>query len=294
MLDDDTPRPDWRRADSYRPLLGAEPAVWAWEFCRRGLAVGGGEDAAAPEPDLCFAGEGPAGDPTPAVIWRWRADPSVPVFTLDPAAAGDGDAFDLQALALASLVVRSADGDQHVLVCDGARRLRFAVVEGDVLEGPARLRFRLPARGAGTGAAASLEAVRLLIGLRDTGRLPAAATRAPLRSARWLDVLRAYDARTRGASQRQIATVLFGETRVREDWSGASDYMRMRVHRLLRTAEGLVAGGYRALLGGRADGEADLAPGSAKVGGGAATAVREIWRSPAWRTADGPKDGPGP
>jgi len=50
------------------------------------------------------------------------------------------------------------------------------------------------------------------------------------------------------ASHRDIAAALFGEKVVREDWSGRSDYLRLRVQRLIRTADKLVKGGYRDLL----------------------------------------------
>jgi hypothetical protein len=153
--------------------------VWAWEFWRRAIApaaAGSPADiAAGAVPDLCFASAGPPGDPIPVVIWRWRADPSVPVLSLSPAASGDRDALDLRRLDLAAIVVRSDDGDQHVVISDGVRRLRFAVVEGDVLAGPANCRFHLPAQGSvGVG---TLDSLRLLIALRDTG--PAAIDGIP-------------------------------------------------------------------------------------------------------------------
>ncbi len=74
----------------------------------------------------------------------------------------------------------------------------------------------------------------------------------------------------KAASQRDIAMLLFGEARVHEDWAGRSDYMRMRVQRLLRAAEDLVAGGYRALCGLRPD-----RPDKSRV--------VDVWRSAAWR-----------
>jgi hypothetical protein len=270
MSVDQTSLAGWRSAETYRPLLGADAGVWAWEFGRRGLArevsVEGELDGGA-VPELCFASSGPPGDPTPIVLWHWRADSTVPVLSLSPAPVGDPDALDLKSLAVMTLVVRTEDGGQHVVVGDGARRLRFAVVDGDVLAGPAICRFRLPPQAIGGG---SLLGLRRLIALRDTGRLPSAGYRPHPKAARWLQILRAHDARAQGASQRDIAVMLFGEPRVREDWSGRSDYMRMRVQRLLRAAEDLVAGGYRALFG--------LRPVVTRK-----PKVVEVWRSAGWR-----------
>jgi hypothetical protein len=274
MPADRTPLPAWRSAETYRPLLGADAAVWAWEFGRRGAGEGltqGAGDQDDLVPDLCFAGPGPDGDAVAAVIWRWQADPSMPVISASPSAADDRDALDLRAMKPAVLVVRTEDGGQHVVVSDGPRRLRFAVVEGDVLAGPVRCRALLPPRSIGVG---SLDGLRLLVALRDTGRLPPIAGRTPSKAGRWLQALRAHDARRQGASQRDIATLLFGEARVREDWNGGSDYMRMRVQRLVRAAEGLVSGGYRQLCG--------LRPSRSGQ-----PRVVDVWRSPAWRGAAG-------
>jgi len=51
-----------------------------------------------------------------------------------------------------------------------------------------------------------------------------------------------------GASQKEIAATLYGPQRVREDWAGRSDYLRLRVQRLLRAAERMATAGYRDLL----------------------------------------------
>lgn len=271
MPADRTPPPAWRSAETYRPLLGADPAVWAWEFGRRGIARDArghvAEDHVGGVPDLCFAGPGPDGDPIPAVIWRWQVDPSVAVFSASPSFSDDPDALDLRRSNLAVLVVRTDGGGQHVVVSDGPRRLRFAIVEGDVLASPVRCRYLLPPHSMGVG---SLDGLRAFVALRDTGRLPSIAGRSPPKAGRWVQIIRAHDARGQGASQRDIAMLLFGEARVHEDWAGRSDYMRMRVQRLLRAAEDLVAGGYRALCGLR----------SARL---ETLKVVDVWRSAAWR-----------
>jgi hypothetical protein len=266
MKDDHAFAPDWRRAETYRPLLRAEPAVWAWEFARRGLASQAPWADAAELPGLCFAGPGAPGDLAPAILWR--PDPCAAVVLVSAAPANSLEALDFAGCGLPVLVARTDVGDQQVLVCDGPRRLRLSVIEGDILGGPVTCRLALPRPG---GAGAALEGLRALVALRDTGRLPAAAPRASNRARRWLESLRAFDARRAGASQREIAILLFGQERVRQDWSGGSNYMRMRVQRLLRTADRLVAGGYRGLLGAAPRLTADRAR------------VVEVWRSAAWR-----------
>jgi hypothetical protein len=232
---------DWRAAETYRPLLSADASAWAWEFARRGR---GAVRDQLPD-DLCFASAGADDAQGPIALWRFEADPSIPVFEARPAKARNADALDVRALGLPCLVVTSDAGDQHVLIADGARRLRLAVTMGDVLAGPALLQFKLPSRDS----VACLESLRDLLVLRDTGRLPPSGKAGAQRAGRLLHLLRALDARRAGASQRQIAALLFGEGRVAQDWSGASDYMRMRVQRLVRSAEQMAAGRYRAVFG---------------------------------------------
>jgi hypothetical protein len=260
MAKDETRGGDWRSADAYRPLLDADASAWAWEFARRG--------GDAPPPDLCFAGPGPERGGAPTAMWRFEADPAVPVFQHLPAAPGQSGVLNLRSLNACVLLAQSQDGDQHVLIADGDQRLRFAVVGGDLLQGPAGLGFVLPGPEAG---GAWIDAVRRLVVLRDTGRLPRAARTSRARAARWMEAVRAFDARRSGASQREIARLIFGEARVAADWNGPSDYMRMRVQRLVRSAEQLVAGGYRAFFGLRPPAQTPR--------------ITRVWRSDGWPRA---------
>ncbi len=61
-------------------------------------------------------------------------------------------------------------------------------------------------------------------------------------------MLRVHDAVVDGASHREIASVLFGETRVAADWNGRSDSLRSCVRRLVRGARSMASGEYRSLL----------------------------------------------
>ncbi|PLR27904.1 hypothetical protein SGCZBJ_05995 [Caulobacter zeae] len=106
-----------------------------------------------------------------------------------------------------------------------------------------------------------MAAVRGLLALRDTGRLPAPVEDGVARTGRWLRALRALDARRAGASQRQIAGVIFGEDRVAEDWNGP---VRLHAH------------------AGPATGAVGRAPGVRRL-------PRRLWPAPAARV--GPTDG---
>ncbi|WP_425424013.1 DNA -binding domain-containing protein [Sphingomonas sanxanigenens] len=65
---------------------------------------------------------------------------------------------------------------------------------------------------------------------------------------RGIAMLRVHDATGQGASQREIAAILFGDQRVARDWVGESDSLRSRVRRLVREAGAMARGGYRQLM----------------------------------------------
>lgn len=245
----------WTDDSAYSALTQADRATLAWEFGRRlpdGPMPG---DAAlvqiAPhifEVDPCHAGILPglrfalpaAGPAALALVqWDWNCDPSVLPVMAVPAK----DGFDLRATGLTAIVLRDAVAE-HVLIADGAFRLRLAVLDGTLLEGPVRFHYSLP----GNGDCTHLLALRRLMDLRRTGCLSPVLCRPSCRASRWAVLLRAWDAHCAGASQRDIACLLWGEARVRDDWNGRSDYMRMRVHRMIHGADRLVHGGWRHLL----------------------------------------------
>ena len=245
----------WADDAPYAALAQADRATFAWEFGRRESGIEGtvpvplvpveqhvalvDAEPSVSLPGLRFALPPACRDALATVQWDWTCDPSVLPVTAIPAAGG----FDLRALELAVTVMRGPDAE-HVLIADGAYRLRLVVLDGTLLEGPVRFHYQLP-RGHDR---AHLLALRRLMALCRTGRLPAPLCLPSRRAARWATVLRAWDAHRAGASQRDIACLLWGAERVREDWNGRSDYLRMRVHRMIHTADHLVRGGWRHLL----------------------------------------------
>lgn len=132
------------------------------------------------------------------------------------------------------------DGLHHLLGAGGQRRLQ--VLQSDPDAGALVAIIPLDQDGF-----ARLDAVfRLLAQLHgrvvpDDKRL---TYQKRLRAKR---MLQAYDGRLAGASQRDIAKVIFRRTRVsRDEWQSAPE--RYAVIRLIRDARALVEGGYRSLL----------------------------------------------
>jgi hypothetical protein len=84
--------------------------------------------------------------------------------------------------------------------------------------------------------------------INRTGRLDPKLFPADPRGARYAIVLQALDGRLAGKSDRTIAKDLFGENRVKADWSDANDHLRDRVRRAVSRGLQLMRGGYLNLL----------------------------------------------
>lgn len=134
------------------------------------------------------------------------------------------------------------------MLSDGYRRIRFDIEEGSLACGrPVLLRYAMEGT-VGQCTEARLLPLRRLAGLLRTGRFLPALFPAERRIERLIDVLRVADALSSGASQREIAAVLFGSERVSSDWRIVSDSLRSRVKRLVRRARKTRANGYRQIL----------------------------------------------
>lgn len=134
------------------------------------------------------------------------------------------------------------------MLSDGYRRIRIDIEQGSICCGrPVRLRYAMQGF-VGQRTEARLLPLRRLVGLLRTGRFLPALFPAERRVERLIDVLRVADALSAGASQREIAAVLFGSERVASDWRTVSDSLRSRVRRLVREARRMTARGYRQVL----------------------------------------------
>lgn len=162
-----------------------------------------------------------------------------------PVLSGHADAFDIRRFDGLATVLQTADGRELLLLSDGTHHLQLEVTAGSLLAGPVYLRYDVS--GLQHVEAKTLTLRRLLL-LCRLGRFPLGLFPPELRARRWILALQAYDGMRAGASHRDIAVALFGEKAVRDDWCGRSEYLRLRVQRLLQVANRLVMGGYRDLL----------------------------------------------
>jgi hypothetical protein len=178
------------------------------------------------------------------VFWRPDWDKSVLVVKTAPAHSAE-NAFDIHAYGAWANVLIGEDGVETVLLSDGVHRLQIVILEGSVLSGPVYLRYML---GGFKYLDLRILSLRRLIGLHQNRRFMPSLYPKETKALRWVDALRAYDGYRSGASQREIAVAVFGKSAVEEDWNGRSDFLRLRVQRLLTYARGMVEGGYGQLL----------------------------------------------
>ena len=178
------------------------------------------------------------------LVWSATVDPSVIVCTAEPIAVDHPDAFQISQLALATTTVVGSSGAEHLAISDGLRRIRLDVVDGTLLRGPVRLHYRLAGFA---DAEPKLLTLQRLLALHRLGRFARGLYPPETKAERWVMMLRAHDLSVAGASQREIAAGLFGPEASRE-WRTQSDYLRLRIQRLLRDADGLIHGGYLDLL----------------------------------------------
>ena len=179
------------------------------------------------------------------LVWSAKVDPSVVVCTAEPVAVDHPDAFQIGQLALATTIV-GMSGTEHLAISDGLRRIRLDIVDGTLLEGPVKLHYHLAGFA---DADPQLLTLQRLLALHRLGRFARGLHPRETKAERWAMMLRSLDLSTQGASQREIAGELFDPS-VSAEWRTRSDFLRLRIQRLLREANAMVSGGYLDLLRG--------------------------------------------
>lgn len=266
MAGEGSPKPDWRDARGYAPLLHASPENLAWEWLRRdpGYAAAAVAAAAASGPrHRGGAGSGVIEADPAAARWGlhafenpafaagaarpvWRREWFGRVLVAEARAEGPaGERLDLARFAGLVRVVRGAGGAEHVLLSDGRSGLRLDIAAGSLLAGPVLLSYRLAGIEAPRG---SLVTLHGLLRLVRTGRFARAPVRT--RNRRLVLLLRAHDALRAGATQREIADGLLGGDAALAHWRTEAPSLRSQAQRLAKGARAMAGGGWRALLAG--------------------------------------------
>jgi hypothetical protein len=180
------------------------------------------------------------------IVWSALVDPSVISCLAEPISSKHLDAFCLDRLSVPTTTIVSAAGVEHLAISDGLKRIRLDVVTGTLFDGPVRLHYRLAGFA---DVEPHLLTLQQLLALQRLGRFARRLHPRETKAERWVMMLRAHDLSTQGASQREIAGELFGSDLVAE-WRTPSDFLRLRIQRLLRDANAMISGGYLDLLRG--------------------------------------------
>jgi hypothetical protein len=194
----------------------------------------------------CIFAERPSvGAPAARLLWTADLDHGVLQVEAVSALTGTDDSFDLGRFGEMAIMVRDTGGCEHIAISDGYHRIRIDVVSGSLLQGPVVLRHQL---GGIDRLDQKLLALRRLIALHRYGRFVSLLFPVGPQTKRFVIALRVYDALQAGASQRDIAIALFGKAVVDDDWKATSDYLRLRVRRLVTLARRMAVGGWMQLL----------------------------------------------
>jgi hypothetical protein len=244
---------DWRDSAAYAPLLQADRSLFAWEWLRRdpiyraaaGAAMArGGATSGMPGQFGLVAFEDP-NLPVPGArpLWASGVHPYVLLVTRGRDAAAD--AFDLDRFAALAKMVED-EGGEHLLLSDGLRTVRLDGPADTFRGGPVSLRYHLKGVAA---AERPLLSLRRFLALCRKGSFSRTLHQPEHSARRWIRMLRAYDALSTGADQREIARELLSRSVGDPRWRSREPSVRSQVQRLVRSARHLAAGGYRALLG---------------------------------------------
>lgn len=244
--------PDWRDCLSYAPLLQVDRALLCWEWLRRDPfyrctfylhkdnPIGWTEQAARFGLQELVDPQLQSDDARP--IWRAGHLDGV-LHVRATSCENEVDAFVLDRFSeLASL--SCAGGEEHMLLCDGRAYLRLDIVDGSVRRGPVRLHYELCGFSQLAG---PLLTLKRFVRFVQTGVLSKEQSSKRTHE-RIVTLLRTADALRRGATQREIATVLLDGDAARPNWRLDQPSLRSRVQRLVRLTRQMQEGGYRALL----------------------------------------------
>lgn len=197
---------------------------------------------ATPDEGCSFAEDPNRAAPDARILFEASTDPSV---LACEASAGEATDPDLLETGCFSTLLSGRGGGEQLLLSDGLHNLRLEIRHGSLLNGPVRLHFKFDGLAA---IDSPLLTLRRLVALQRLRRMPLQLYRPDPGARRAIVMMRAWDAHAAGASQREIAALLFGTRNAESEWRAASDYLRSRVRRLVANARGMVRGDWRALL----------------------------------------------
>lgn len=142
-------------------------------------------------------------------------------------------------------LLKTVDGEQHLLLRDNDRVAQVRCVGDDIRIDPFVLELVIDDF---PNVDSRQRLIRRFADLYRGRRLSGRSGGWTVEAMRHRDALVALDLRTEGRSYRQIAIFLYGEKAVREDWINPDQTMKNRVIRSVKRGRRMMNGGYRTLL----------------------------------------------
>ncbi|MGF1610422.1 MAG: DUF2285 domain-containing protein [Kiloniellales bacterium] len=143
------------------------------------------------------------------------------------------------------MLLQAADGEQHLLLRDGLRSAQLLCLGVDITVEPAAMNLLLdeiPRVEPKLRLAKRAMDIYRATGQSGDGRHWSTQTL-------WhRNALVALDGWLAGASQRQIAALIYGQERIDREWRAPDQTIKNRVARAIRRGRELMEGGYRNLL----------------------------------------------
>ena len=235
--------PDWRDEQAYAPLLLADRSLLCWEWLRRVPAyrTDQGDPHAPPLKWGLVRFEDPdRGVPDARPMWSSEHHSAVLKCRCLPHGKA-GDLIDLKDPRWSSI---SSGAVLHCCLTDGVRSIRLDI--NGARSGASKLCLDYQLHGFESLERPLAVLLRLRRFRRSSSIAPESVT--PERRARQVLLLRAFDALSDHATQRDMAFELLGAPVETPGWRLDQPDVRARAQRLARSARAMAVGGYRALL----------------------------------------------
>ncbi|MCC6914183.1 MAG: DUF2285 domain-containing protein [Rhodospirillaceae bacterium] len=261
----------WQDAAAYQWTLALPRLAWAWEFLRRNpayraawrearrsrrvtrlaprLTVIETDETAADAGEWCLLPplEDPGRDVRHAAVFWDAADcPTVlPVFAASGDARGGRSPLFRSKYKCRIAVYVAPDGRQHVLFTHHGRSVQLEVAGLSIFAAKQLLAAVAPPHDRFSS---HVHAMKRLADLMIHNDLRPQLYPTYAQSRRLAEVLQALDGWLQGATQRRIATALFGKERADHMWRHQRRHMLDRVRRAIKRGRALMNGGYRRFL----------------------------------------------
>lgn len=158
---------------------------------------------------------------------------------------GFGSVVSLADIRCRKTLLKTVDGEQHLLLRDRRRVAQVRCIGEDIRVDPFALELvvdQFP------DVESRQRLIRRVADLYRNRRIGGPKGGWTVEATRHRDALAALDQRMEGRSYREIAVFLYGGKAVREDWTNPNQTMKNRVIRSVKRGLRMMNGGYRTLL----------------------------------------------